>query len=45
LLLICVLIICSRSHRTALHFAVQNGHTAVCELLIACKDEVNAKDL
>jgi ankyrin repeat protein len=36
--------LCCSSEWTALHFAVDNGDTAVCELLIAAKADVNAKD-
>ena len=38
------LIFCSSSQWTALHRAANNGHTAVCELLIAGKADVDAKD-
>ena len=31
-------------HRTALHGAAYYGYTAVCELLIASKADVDAKD-
>ncbi len=34
---------CSSDQHTALHLAARNGHTAVCELLIAGKTDVNAK--
>ena len=36
---------CSSLQRTALHYAADNGHTAVCEVLIAGKADVDAKDL
>jgi hypothetical protein len=39
-----LLIFCSSGQRTALHGAAYNGHTAVCELLIAGKADVNATD-
>ena len=38
------LIFCSSDHLTALHDAASNGHTAVCELLIAGKADVDAKE-
>ena len=38
------LIFCSSGQRTALHDAAYNGRTAVCELLIAGKADVDAKD-
>ena len=37
------LIFCYSDQRTALHWAAIDGHTAVCELLIASKADVNAK--
>ena len=39
-----LLIFCSSDQRTALHGAAYYGHLAVCELLIASKADVNAKD-
>ena len=39
-----LLIFCSSNQQTALHRAAYNGHSAVCELLIAGKAVVNAKD-
>ena len=39
-----LLIFCSSGQRTALHCAALNEHLAVCELLIAGKADVNAKD-
>ncbi len=39
-----LLIFCSSYQRTALHGAASNGQTAVCELLIASKADLNAKD-
>ena len=39
-----LLIFCSSDQRTALHRAAGEGHLAVCELLIAGKADVNAKD-
>ena len=39
-----LLIFCSSDQSTALHDAARNGHPAVCELLIAGKADVNAKD-
>ena len=38
------LIFCSSGQSTALHGAARYGHTAVCELLIAGKADVDAKD-
>ena len=38
------LIFCSSGQHTALHYAAINGHTAVCELLIAGKADVDAKN-
>ncbi len=38
------LIFCSSDQRTALHGAALQGHTAVCEVLIAGKADVDAKD-
>ncbi len=35
---------CSRDQYTALHCAACDGHTAVCEQLIANKADVNAKE-
>ena len=43
-LLALLLIFCSRHQRTALHVAATRGHPAVCELLIASKADVDAKD-
>ncbi len=40
-----LVIFCSSGHYTALHVAAIRGHPAVCELLIASKADVNAKDL
>ncbi len=39
-----LLIFCSSDQRTALHRAARWDDTAVCELLIANKADVNAKD-
>jgi ankyrin repeat protein len=39
-----LLIFCSSRQRTALHYAARYGNLAVCELLIAGKADVNAKD-
>ncbi len=39
-----LLIFCSSVHYTALHGAAYYGHTAVCELLIAGKADVDAKN-
>ena len=39
-----LLIFCSSGQSTALHFAASKGHPAECELLIANKADVNAKD-
>ena len=39
-----LLIFCSSDQRTALHDAALNGHPAVCELLIAAKADVGAKN-
>ena len=39
-----LLIFCSSDQRTALHVAASVGHLAVCELLIAGKADVDAKD-
>ena len=39
-----LLIFCSSDQWTALHYAADNCHPAVCELLIAGKADVNAKD-
>ena len=39
-----LLIFCSSDQRTALHYAATRGHLAVCELLIARKADVDAKD-
>ena len=39
-----LLIFCSSGQSTALHGAAGNGHPAVCELLIASKADVNAKN-
>ena len=39
-----LLIFCSSGQRTALHLAVKDGFTAVCEVLIAGKADVDAKD-
>ena len=39
-----LLIFCSSVQRTALHDAASYGQLAVCELLIAGKADVNAKD-
>jgi hypothetical protein len=41
---ICFLIFYFRSESTALHDAAVEGRTAVCELLIAGKADVDAKD-
>ena len=38
-----LLIFCSSVQDTSLHDAAHYGHTAVCELLIAGKADVNAK--
>ena len=38
-----LLIFCSSAQRIALHFASYNGHTAVCEMLIAAKDDVGPR--
>jgi hypothetical protein len=40
-----LVIFCSSDQRSALHDAAREGHTAVCELLIAGKADVNAKDM
>jgi ankyrin repeat protein len=40
-----LLIFCSSGQHIALHNAACNGHTAICELLIAGKSDVNAKNL
>jgi ankyrin repeat protein len=39
-----LLIFCSSYQGTALHWAASYGYPAVCELLIASKADVNAKD-
>jgi ankyrin repeat protein len=39
-----LLIFSSSFQRTALHLAAGNGHPALCELLIAGKADVDAKD-
>ncbi len=39
-----LLIFCSSDQQTALHVAAFEGHPAVCELLIASKADVDAKD-
>jgi hypothetical protein len=39
-----LLIFCSSCQDTALHHAADNGHPEVCELLIANKADVDAKD-
>ncbi len=39
-----LLIFCFSGQSTALHDAARNGRTAVCELLIAAKADVNAID-
>jgi hypothetical protein len=39
-----LLIFCSSREVAALHDAVVNGHMKVCELLIANKADVNAKN-
>ena len=39
-----LLIFCSSDQRTALHDAALYDHPAVCELLIAGKADVDAKD-
>ncbi len=39
-----LLMLCSSSQWTALHLAALNCHPAVCELLISCKADVDAKD-
>ena len=39
-----LLIFCSSDQYTALHGAAYNGRLAVCELLIAGKADVDAKD-
>ena len=39
-----LLIFCSSGQWTALHYAAINGRLAVCELLIANKADVDAKD-
>ncbi len=39
-----LLIFCSSYQSTALHHAARHGYTAVCELLIASKADVDAKD-
>jgi hypothetical protein len=39
-----LLIVCSSNQHTALYYAANNGHLAVCELLIASKTDVDAKD-
>jgi ankyrin repeat protein len=36
---------CSSEQFTALHLAANNGHLAVCEVLIAGKADVNAKTM
>jgi ankyrin repeat protein len=41
---ILLLIFYSSDQRTALHIAAYFGHTAMCELLIASKADVDAKD-
>ncbi len=38
------IIFCSSYQSTALHYAAENGDTAVCEVLIAGKADVDAKD-
>ncbi len=43
-LLTLLLIFCSSSQWTALHVAALHDHPAVCELLIAGKADVDAKD-
>ncbi len=40
----CHLILRSSDHRTALHLAAENGHTAACQLLISAEADVNAKN-
>ncbi len=35
---------CSSEQSTALHVAANNGHPAVCQVLIAGKADVDAKD-
>jgi hypothetical protein len=44
LFLTLLLIFCSSDQCTALHRAAENGHPAVCEVLIAGKADVDAKD-
>ncbi len=39
-----LLIFCSSHQGTALHVAAGDGHLAVCELLIASKADVDAKN-
>jgi hypothetical protein len=39
-----LLMFCSSEQSTSLHLAAIDGHLAVCELLIASKADVNAKD-
>jgi hypothetical protein len=39
------LIFCSSNRQTALHAAVHNAHTQVCQLLIEAKADVNNRNM